>query len=163
MPCFCLGPLAQSCFLELNTIALESTLCDDLLTVLSSLPDGLAWRLRLKMSQIELSLYPQPPIHSLSCLSKSDLLPESVSGQIPGSQPPLLSLTPHNPIHQQSVKSKVALPPWEEPDHFSPCHTPSPGPVHCRFPPGLWQEPPRGTPRVHSLHTARWALWPLPH
>lgn len=37
----CPGPLAQSCFSVLTTIALESTLRNDLLTVFS-LPDGLA-------------------------------------------------------------------------------------------------------------------------
>lgn len=60
MPCRCLGPLAQSCFLELNTIALESTPCDDLLTVLSSLPDGLHGGRDLKCPKLNSCSTPNP-------------------------------------------------------------------------------------------------------
>lgn len=119
------------------------------------------------MSQIELLFPPRSPNRSLSCLSKSDLHPVSVSGQTPGSWPwlPSLSLTLHVPSASKShglcLQSASRLRPLLRlPHHHLLESTLISHPKGCRtLLPGLSASTPCPPTAVHSLHTARWSSW----
>lgn len=94
----CLGPLAQSCFLTLNTIVLESILCNDLLTVRLPCQTGLHEGRDLKCPQLNSCSTPNP---------QTTVFPVSVkvTSLLPASQARYQGVSLHSSLSPPTVPS----------------------------------------------------------